>query len=382
MARTFRALDLFAGCGGLSYGLALAGINVVAANEFWSDAAATHRLNHKGTAMIEGDVTSADIKTQIIKAAGEIDLLAGGPPCQAYSLSGRRDPLDPRGKLFNDYVELVAAIKPRFVLMENVKGLLTMKHDRIDLSASQLKQQSRIYKEIESLPSKYTRGHTDTASLAEGRQLRSKLMRQLQEFQEPVLRSIVKDLEGLGYTCTWKVLNSADYGVPQRRERVILLGARQGEPLPPYPEATHQAGLQEGLFPINLLPWVTTSDAINDLATAPENASTHHIYTAHSAEFLEKIRATPLGASVFTGYQDAYYRNPPDVPARTVKENHNGVFVHYREHRVMTPRELARLQSFPDSFIFHGTKSSVLKQIGNAVPPLLGKAIGEALLSI
>lgn len=382
MVRTFRALDLFAGCGGLSYGLALAGINVVAANEFWSDAAATHRLNHKDTAMIEGDVTSSDIKAQIVKAAGEIDLLAGGPPCQAYSLSGRRDPLDPRGKLFNDYVELVAAIKPRFVLMENVKGLLTMKHDRVDLSASQLKQQARIYKEIESLPSKYTRGHTDQATLAEGRQLRSKLMRQLQEFQEPVLGSIVKDLEGLGYMCSWKVLNSADYGVPQRRERVILLGARQGERLPPYPEATHQEGLQEGLFPTNLLPWVTTSDAIDDLATTPEDASTHHIFTAHSEDFLEKIRATPLGSSVFTGYQDAYYRNPPDVPARTVKENHNGVFVHYREHRVMTPRELARLQSFPDSFIFHGTKSSVLKQIGNAVPPLLGKAIGEALLSI
>ena len=85
VGKAFRALDLFAGCGGLSYGLDLAGIDVVAANEFWADAASTHRLNHKQTEMIEGDVTSADIKNEIVKVAGRVDLLAGGPPCQAYS---------------------------------------------------------------------------------------------------------------------------------------------------------------------------------------------------------------------------------------------------------------------------------------------------------
>ena len=239
MEKAFRALDLFAGCGGLSYGLDLAGIDVVAANEFWADAASTHRLNHKQTEMIEGDVTSADVKNEIIKAAGRVDLLAGGPPCQAYSLSGRRDPLDPRGKLFNDYVELVAAIQPRFVLMENVKGLLTMKHDRVDLSESELKRQTQLYREMDSLPSKYTRGYENKAALQVGRERRSALMRQLQEFQEPVLGSIIKDLQDLGYECTWQVLNAADYGVPQRRERVILLGARSGSPMPVFPTPTH-----------------------------------------------------------------------------------------------------------------------------------------------
>ncbi len=382
MAKAFRALDLFAGCGGLSYGLNLAGIDVVAANEFWADAAATHRLNHNQTTMIEGDVTSKSIKKEIIKAAGRIDLLAGGPPCQAYSLSGRRDPLDPRGKLFNDYVELVAAIQPRFVLMENVKGLLTMKHDRVDLTESELKRQTQLYQEMDSLPSKYTRGYENKTALQVGRERRSKLMRQLQEFQEPVLGSIIKDLQELGYQCTWQVLNAADYGVPQRRERVILLGAKGDAPLPSFPKPTHSQITQEGFFEPKLLPWISTQTAIDDLAGATENLAAHHIYTIHSPEFLEKIRATKIGDSVFSGYQDAYYRTPPDLPSRTVKENHNGVFVHYRENRVMTPRELARLQSFPDSFLFYGTKSSALKQIGNAVPPLLGKAIGESLLSI
>ncbi len=382
MGKSFRALDLFAGCGGLSYGLELAGIDVVAANEFWADAASTHRLNHKQTEMIEGDVTSAEIKNEIVKVAGRVDLLAGGPPCQAYSLSGRRDPLDPRGKLFNDYVELVAAIQPRFVLMENVKGLLTMKHDRVDLSESELKSQTQLYREMDSLPSKYTRGYESKAALQVGRERRSALMRQLQEFQEPVLGSIIKDLQDLGYECTWQVLNAADYGVPQRRERVILLGARSGSSMPVFPKPTHTQIAQEGFFEPRLLPWVSTQSAIDDLAGAAEDAGSHHIYTVHSPEFLEKIRATKVGESVFRGYQDAYYRTPPELPSRTVKENHNGVFVHYREDRVMTPRELARLQSFPDSFLFYGTKSSVLKQIGNAVPPLLGKAIGESLLSV
>ena len=382
MTTKFRALDLFSGCGGLSYGLQLAGIDIVAANEFWDDAAATHRLNHRNTKMIEGDVTSDSIKKEIVKAAGRIDLLAGGPPCQAYSLAGRRDPKDPRGKLFNDYVELVEAIRPRFVLMENVKGLLTMKHDRVDLTEIELKEQAQIYREIDSLPSKYTRGHQDKIELQLGRERRGALMRQLQKFQEPVLGSIITDLQGLGYQCTWKVLNAADYGVPQRRERVILLGSRGDTPLPSFPKPTHSEVPQVGLFDPDRLPWVSTKAAIEDLAETKENKALHHIYTVHSPEFLEKIRATKIGESVFRGYQDAYFRTPPDLPSRTVKENHNGVFVHYREDRVMTPRELARLQSFPDTFLFHGTKSSVLKQIGNAVPPLLGKAIGESLLSV
>src|SRR5688572_8510130 len=108
-ARRLRALDLFAGCGGLSIGLEQAGIDVVAANEIWDEAAATHVVNHPGCRMVVGDVTADAVKKDILEASREgIDLLVGGPPCQAYSLSGRRDATDPRGKLFEDYVDLVA----------------------------------------------------------------------------------------------------------------------------------------------------------------------------------------------------------------------------------------------------------------------------------
>ena len=126
-------------------------------------------------------------------------------------------------------------------------------------------------------------------------------------------------------------------------------------------------------------PWLTTGEAIGDLTDAPEDVAFAHEFTAHKPEFLERLRATPVGGNVYAGYSDAWYRQPPGEPSRTVKENHGGVFVHYARPRVMTPRELARLQSFPDDFVFSGKKSKILVQIGNAVAPRFGKALAESL---
>lgn len=377
-----RVLDLFAGCGGFSNGLHLADLDVVAANEIWADAAETHRINHANSVMVEGDITSADVRRAIVQAVGgSVDVIVGGPPCQAYSMAGRRAADDPRGKLFEDYVQLVRMLQPRAFVMENVKGLLTMAHDREDLRKNELTAVTKIRERLDALPDKYTRGVTDRAKLAAGRHQRATLQKELSAFQEPVLKMIERRFQELGYAMKVRVLNAADYGVPQKRERVIILGCRD-EALIRYPEPTHANQRRNGgqeLFDAALLPWRTVREVIDDLRGKPEDVELHHIYPVHSPDFLAKIRRTPIGQSVFTSYSDAFFRLDPDAPARTVKENHNGVFVHYAEDRVMTPRELARLQSFSDDFKFYGRKSSVLKQIGNAVPVGLGKALGHAL---
>jgi DNA (cytosine-5)-methyltransferase 1 len=176
----------------------------------------------------------------------------------------------------------------------------------------------------------------------------------------------------------YKVLNAADYRVPQKRERVIFIGTRFGVPIL-FPDPTNsemgQATLQGG----KTSKWVTVREAIDDLKDWPEDPDFGHLLTQHGGEFLDKIGHTPVGNSVFGDYSDSFYRNPPDEPSRTIKENHGGVLVHYEKNRVMTPRELARLQSFPDDFVFKGTKSNILVQIGNAVPPKLGQAIGNSI---
>jgi DNA (cytosine-5)-methyltransferase 1 len=179
-----------------------------------------------------------------------------------------------------------------------------------------------------------------------------------------------------------RVLNSADYGVPQKRERVILIGSLEKYsikfPSPIYREK-NKVGFID-LFKDNHPKWITVKEAIDDLKNIPENTDINHIFTKCGTEFIEKIKKTPIGKSVYGGFSDAYFRCYPNEPSKTVKENHGGVFIHYEKDRFMTPRELARLQSFEDSFLFEGTKSQILVQIGNAVPPKLSFAIAETLL--
>jgi DNA (cytosine-5)-methyltransferase 1 len=195
-----------------------------------------------------------------------------------------------------------------------------------------------------------------------------------------VFENIFREFAAIGYRVEYALLNAADFGVPQRRERVVFIGSREGAEIC-FPTPTHSQRTDGviGLFDNGLQPWVTTSDAIGDLLDKPEDVEWGHEFTKHSPEFTSRLEGTEVGTSVYGGYADAWYRQPPEEPARTVKENHGGVFVHYAKPRVMTPRELARLQSFPDQFRFVGSKSKVLVQIGNAVPPLLGKAIAEGV---
>lgn len=426
-------LELFAGCGGLGYGFHKEGFEIVCANELESMIAKTYEANFPETTVITGDITDDTIKRRMYECfdGRECDVIIGGPPCVAYSLAGRRNARDPRGQLYRDYVEIVKTLRPKAFVMENVKGILTILHDKPELTeeergiadayyAIEARRQELLEKRKALTLTITAKKHKQisledelksTLGSEEAEQIQSALVvindelkSQTEEFTQVKrdLRTVIAELkaregdisrfrmkvtdiirgdfEKLGYDVEMKLLNAANYGVPQRRERVIFIGYRndlgmKGKIV--YPGETHHPDGADGK-----LPWVTVRDAIDDLKDLPEDKEgIQQIYSKHTPAFVEKIAATPVGKSVNPKYSEAFYRCPPDVPSTTVKENHGAVFVHYEKNRVMTPRELARLQSFPDDFVFKGNKSSMLVQLGNAVPCKLGEAIAGVIKS-
>jgi DNA (cytosine-5)-methyltransferase 1 len=182
-----------------------------------------------------------------------------------------------------------------------------------------------------------------------------------------VEQKIIADFRAIGYEMNVTTLCAADYTVPQKRERVIFIGNRIGRTnYHPQPLLSPDA-------------YRTTADAIADLMDHPEDAAFNHVPTRHRPDMAERIMACPEGESLYEGYSDAWKKCPWNEASCTIKENHGGVNLHPRLPRVLTAREMARIQSFPDDFIFEGPKNKQLVQIGNAVPPLLGKAIGLAV---
>jgi DNA (cytosine-5)-methyltransferase 1 len=238
-------------------------------------------------------------------------------------MSGKRDPNDPRARLFEDYLEIVKRLQPSVAVIENVHAIVSAKNPDGGL----------------------------------------------------VIDEITSGFRHLGYEVKFQILNAADYGVPQKRKRAVIVATRVGISIP-FPEPTHS---KDPSSSNHRLPWVTVKDAIGDLEDVPEDKGAQHIFVKSHPKFIERIRATPIGESVAMGYRESFYRNPPDQPAITVKANNGGVLVHYSQHRLMSPRELARLQGFPDSFRFLGSKSAVLIMIGNAVPVGLAKAVATSV---
>ena len=391
--KKLRVIDLFSGCGGLNEGFNQAGYKTSVSNDFWEPAGKTFLKNNKNSRFILGDITQKEIRNQIIKYGKGSDVLIGGPPCQAYSMAGARDVDDPRGKLFEDYFKIVKAIKPKYFVMENVKGLLSMEHDKTRLNEKERNKLDKI-KKLENkknellLKRKQSKNTPKIKfSKSEARileEIKDKLTNERKltsSLRIKVTETIKKRFLSLGYDVQIKVLNAADYGVPQKRHRVIVIGGLDGYPVQ-FPEPTYKEksnGKNLELFKSNLLDWVTVKEAIDDLKNKPEKISFNHIFTKCGKDFQKKINKTPIGRSVYGGFSDAYFRCPPNEPSRTVKENHGGVFLHYEKNRFMTPRELARLQSFEDDFIFEGSKSQILVQLGNAVPPKLGYSIANTL---
>jgi len=401
---TMNCLELFAGCGGLGYGFHKEGFNIVCANELEASIGETYKHNFPDTNVVIGDITKKDVKKQIYDSFKDkpCNIVIGGPPCVAYSMSGHRNSRDPRGQLFNDYVAIVKKLKPDVFVMENVKGILTILHDKPVLNAEEKELADKYYKleekKIEySLKKKVLSAKgkkmkdseeeiTEEAQASyqkevdDNTQALKQIMSEMNKMKKNILKfrmhvtDIIKDrFKKMGYNVIMKLLNSANYGVPQKRERVIFIGVKKNlKKDMSFPNPTHSND-KESLLP----QWVTVKNAIDDLKNMDENKDIQQIYTNHSSSIVEKIKKTPIGSSMNPKYTEAFFRCDPNKPSNTVKENHGGVFLHYEKPRVMTPRELARLQSFPDDFIFKGSKSCMLIQLGNAVPCKLGQAIAK-----
>ena len=388
MTNQYNCCELFAGCGGLGLGFHQHNFNIVCANELEADIGETYIHNFPDSKVVIGDVTKKEIKNQIYDAFKDktCHVLIGGPPCVAYSMSGHRNSRDPRGQLFRDYVEIVNKLKPEVFVMENVKGILSMFHDKEKLTKKEKELADKYYElEKEKLAiiaeKKLISAKNNTAEMINIKERLKAINKRIknysiENFRERVTDKIVNKFKK-DYYVKFKLHNSADFGVPQKRERVIFIGVRKDKYTKDniiYPEPTHfddeKADSQ----------WITVKEAIDDLKESQEcNA---HIITKHTDKFLNKIKNTPVGSSVNPKYSEAFFRCSPDKPSNTVKENHGAVFVHYEKDRVMTPRELARLQSFPDDFEFQGSKSCMLVQLGNAVPVKLANAIAGSVKEI
>lgn len=314
-------VDLFCGCGAFSTGFARAGLDVVLANDIEEAVQPTYCLNHPQTQFVLGDITHMATKARITGFFKSLnipcDVVIGGPNCQGFSTVGLRNPDDPRNRLSSDFIDVVRDLSPFMFVMENVKGLMTMP----------------------------TRRGGD----------------------ELVVDRIVDCFRAINYRVEIRVLDAADYGVPQHRHRVIIIGSRG--PRIAFPVPTHGPGL---------LPYLTVRDAIDDIKDAAEDRQWGHMFARHSPSFLERIRSTPVGQSAHPKFNSSFYRLLPDLPSRTVQGA--GPFIHYEKDRCMTPRELARLQDFDDSFRFIGTKSQIHLMIRNAVPVGLASAIAMAVM--
>jgi DNA (cytosine-5)-methyltransferase 1 len=313
----FTSADLFCGAGGMAKGFEMAGFNQVCGLDWFKEAGMTYRENFSHP-LIEGDITQREIKDKFINTVKEklngknLTVLSGGFPCQGFSMSGNRIVEDKRNSLYKDMLEIIDELQPEFIVAENVKGLRSMLKGKVE-------------------------------------------------------DKIKADIRKLGYVVNVTVLNSADYYVPQKRERVIFIANRIGK------KNYHPAPLLE---PDS---YITTKEAIGDLVKMKDNPKFNHVRTNHTDDMKERLAKVPEGKSLYDKYSDSWKKCPWNEASCTIKENHGGVNIHPIEPRVITVREMARLQSFPDSFIFKGTKSKQMVQIGNAVPPLLAKAIALAI---
>ena len=389
-AEALRVLDLFCGCGGLSTGLALAGedspvgYQCVAAIDNWQVACETFTLNHETGAVCEE--VSANTVSLLAKELGPVDVVVGGPPCQGFSTSGKRALDDPRNTLVRAFLDAVEYVGPRAFIMENVSGF---------------------------------------ASFQSGE----------------ILSEVVIRARSMGFRTRAGILLASLHGVPQRRRRFFLVGVREGENEFRFPGERiwdedrsgllfeHQAAEDPGLVVIDQRPsdgieaW-TFDDATSDLPDIEAGGSAtryrckplndyqrwirrdagndlfDHVACRHGRDFVEMMRHIPPGRSAIeeeirqriperlrptSGFPNSYARIRGDDPAPTITRNFttpsSANCIHPRCHRALTLREGARCQSFPDTFRFAGTNSDRRLLIGNAVPPLLARALGKSLLA-
>lgn len=356
----YKVIDLFAGVGGLSYGFAHDdSFNIVAANEILEPMAKAYSLNHPSVKMYNCDIKDFsinDLESDLGIKEGDVDLIVGGPPCQAYSTVGKREEGDPRGQLFQQYYRILSELKPKMFIFENVKGLLSMNGGKL-------------------------------------------------------IRQIIELFESLGYTVNIKLLNAADYGTPQIRERVIIVG-NNFHGVFPYPKPTHYNPEDTEEHHDGLKPYITLGEAIGDLpviesnqigtlyASEPKNdyqrlmrsnAPTEiqdHNAPNNNPKLVALMKALPDGGTPLdvpeelrpkSGFANCYCRLWWNRPSTTITRNFgcvsSGRCIHPKQARPLSTREGARLQGFPDDYKFYGSRSDKNLQIGNAVPTFLAAAL-------
>lgn len=348
--KEFHVLDLFCGAGGFSCGLDMVdGFTTEVALDFEPSALNTFQKNFPNTKCVCGDICDEDIKKVIVDSCRErkVNMIIGGPPCQGFSLKGKNLGLnDPRNFLFLEYVELVSRIKPEIFIIENVKNMISS-----------------------------GKGY--------------------------FIKQIYERFEALGYTLNHGILNACNFGVPQTRERTIIIGtlSPDGIKLPDKYVET-KTTVRDAISDLSYLESGEGED-ISKYRNEPQSEYQkmlrgnsqllhNHKATAHSQVALDKLRLIPPEGDKSSMPEELYgnqkfmttwSRLVWDKPSPTIDTRFdtpsNGRNSHPYLQRSITPREAARIQSFPDEYIFYGKKTSICKQIGNAVPPLLAKAIGE-----
>lgn len=352
--KQYNVIDLFCGAGGLSKGFMDSGFNVLLGVDFDDAALKTFEENHGKAKALKLDLFDINnvnkIKQYLSKInVNKIDVLIGGPPCQGFSLAGNMKEDDNRNKLYKAMVRTAKILKPKIVLLENVPGIITL-------------------------------------------------------YNGKVKKKIFSDFKQLGYKMNVKVLYAPEYGVPQIRKRAIFVGVLHSNIKFEYPKPL----LKESQF-------ITTYQAISDLPSLTNDtnydsnsirkynkkpstkyqklmrknsrALYNHVPTNHSQRTKNNIKMVPNGGKYVDlpkrisrqyTYHESLHRYNSKKPSLTIDTGHRTHF-HYRYNRIPTVRENARLQSFPDDFIFYGNKQQQYKQVGNAVPPLLGRAVAKQI---
>ena len=345
------AIDLFAGCGGLSKGFMDAGFNIIVGVDNDQVALNTFALNHNGAKALNADLSKQETFDKIKKIADgkSIDVIIAGPPCQGFSLTGPRNFDDPRNRLYLAVLKMVKQYQPKGFIIENVPGMATM-------------------------------------------------------YDGQVKEEVLRRFREMGYNIDYRILCAADYGVPQMRKRLVYMGVRSDIGSPRFPEKVLKPD-----------QYVTCREAIDDLPSRVDELGEeidvycaeprteyqrkmrgrctvlhNHVATNHKKFVKDTIalvpeggnwRDLPKGVGESRTFHEAWTRYDGNKPSRTIDTGHRNHF-HYKYNRVPTIRENARLQSFPDDFVFTGTRTQQNRQVGNAVPPLLGYYLGKALANI
>lgn len=345
------AIDLFSGCGGFSYGFQQAGFHVLLGVDNTEIALKTFKHNHSNSNTLLLDLHKDSAIDEIVNNVkdNKVDVIIAGPPCQGFSLTGTRNENDERNTLFNSVFKLAKKVNPKAIIIENVPGLLKM-------------------------------------------------------YNGKAKNEIIKLCEELGYTCNPKILFAPDYGVPQIRKRVFFVALKNEYGKFEFPEPI----LTEDKY-------ISCEDAIQDLPNLESDLGNekmeydkpvssayqkkmrlknkiihNHVGTKHTDLVISVISQVPEGGNhkdlppgvgESRKFNEAWTRYHSKKPSKTIDTGHRNHF-HYKWNRVPTVRENARLQSFPDDFIFLGNKTEQNRQVGNAVPPILGNVLAEQLIKI